>query len=109
MALAEYPGDVLHPSHVLNDLSGKPQLLVRVVTRPQSADPNDPSLLRENQIPLGLLYDGRFLTLMYAPRGEMSAPFGPWVATTQNGESAMMRTQCGSSARRTLSVARLMG
>ena len=44
-----------------------------------------------------------------SPRGETSAPFGPWVAITQNGDRAMIRRQCPSSARSTLSVARLIG
>jgi hypothetical protein len=40
---------------------------------------------------------------------EMSAPLGPCVATTQKGESDMIRRQWSSSALSTLSVARLIG
>lgn len=87
----EFPGDLLAPTHVLNDLQGTPQLLVQVLdppadTPPEHLDaasdtpgkwPASPQsrferLLREAQLPLGVLYDGMQLRLTYAPRGETS-------------------------------------
>jgi hypothetical protein len=86
--LREYQ-DILLPSFVVPDPHGeKALLLVQELALGQSFDEVDPSLsqqawqvspqakferlLRENKVPIGLLFNGQALRLVYAPLGESS-------------------------------------
>ncbi|AKG21292.1 Eco57I restriction-modification methylase domain-containing protein [Calothrix sp. 336/3] len=89
VVLPDY-GEVLAPSYIVPDPDGdKAQILVQVISADLELDEIAPSvgkshgwqttpqakferLLRETQIPIGLLCNGKLLRLVYAPRGESS-------------------------------------
>jgi hypothetical protein len=89
VVLPDY-GEVLAPSYIVPDPDGdKPQILVQVISADIELDEIAASvgkshgwqttpqakferLLRETQIPIGLLCNGKLLRLVYAPRGESS-------------------------------------
>ncbi len=80
--------DVLAPSLAVSEggpgLQSRPQILISVVTDDFETLPTHHTgwraipharlerLLRETEVPIGLLYNGRSLRLVYAPRGESS-------------------------------------
>ncbi|MBD2457057.1 N-6 DNA methylase [Nostoc sp. FACHB-87] len=90
IALPDY-SEILAPTYIVPDLdSDKPQILVQIISPGTELDVVAPELtksssgwhaspqakferlLRETQIPIGLLCNGGLLRLVYAPRGESS-------------------------------------